>query len=317
MSRKTSQARHRADVSTSAFKGLSRAVKASAVSVGRPVAVAAVTSGLALAAMGTANAGEYTDAPVAPAPVAAPVVAAPAPVAAVVVAPVTAVTTSHTVAPGDTLGAISATYGADLHALLAVNGLSLASVIYPGDVIALPTADVVVAAAPVVVAPAAPVETVAVPVETFAAPAQVEAPAQHAAAAAPAANDGVYLAAANVTPAPVETRQAAPAAVGNVAGALVASAYGQIGITQDCTAMVENALRSAGIPVGDLGPSQFFQFGSTVGTPAPGDIVITAGHVAIYVGDGQVISGGMNGINSTMKHPLSDLPGASFVRVAG
>ena len=325
MSRKTSQTSPR-----TALQGLSAAAKSHAIAVGRPVAIVAVTSGLALSTVGTAHAGAHTDQAAAPvvAPVVAPVTApVSAPVAAPVVAPVaapTAAATTHTVVSGDTLGAISAHYGVDLNAVLATNGLSLGSIIYPGDSIVLPAAGEVAAAPVAVVAPVetvavvAPVETYAAPVETVAAPVQAApvAPVQQAAAVAPAAADsGVYLASSNI--APVVTKTAAPAAASNVAGALVASAYGQIGITQDCTAMVETALRSAGIPVGDLGPSQFFQFGPTVATPAPGDIVITAGHVAIYVGNGQVISGGMNGINATMQHPLSDLPGASFVRVAG
>ena len=62
---------------------------------------------------------------------------------------------------------------------------------------------------------------------------------------------------------------------------------------------------------------QFFQFGTVVATPAPGDLVIRPGHSAIYVGGGKVISSGMNGINATMEHPLSDPAGSSFVRVAG
>ena len=115
-------------------------------------------------------------------------------------------------------------------------------------------------------------------------------------------------------PAPVEAPAPAPVASSGVAAGLVASAYGQIGVAQDCTAMVENALRSVGIAVGDLAPGQFFAFGSVVGSPAPGDLVITGGHVAIYVGNGQVVSGGLNGMN-TGVHSLSDLPGASFVRV--
>jgi cell wall-associated NlpC family hydrolase len=78
--------------------------------------------------------------------------------------------------------------------------------------------------------------------------------------------------------------------------------------------MVEKALRSVGKSVGDLAPGQFFQYGDVVGTPAAGDLVITGGHVAIYVGNGQVISGGLNGMNTGL-HSLSDLPGASFVRV--
>ena len=79
--------------------------------------------------------------------------------------------------------------------------------------------------------------------------------------------------------------------------------------------MVENALRSIGKSVGDLAPAQFYAYGSVVGSPEPGDLVITAGHVAIYVGNGQVISGGFNGMN-TVLHPLSYLGGASFVRVS-
>ncbi len=78
--------------------------------------------------------------------------------------------------------------------------------------------------------------------------------------------------------------------------------------------MVEKALRSVGKSVGDLAPNQFFRFGDVVGSPAPGDLVITGGHVAIYVGNGQVVSGGLNGMNTGL-HNLSDLPGAGFVRV--
>ena len=79
--------------------------------------------------------------------------------------------------------------------------------------------------------------------------------------------------------------------------------------------MVEKALRSVGKSVGDLAPAQFFAYGSVVGSPEPGDLVITSGHVAIYVGNGQVISGGFDGMN-TVLHPLSYLGGASFVRVS-
>jgi cell wall-associated NlpC family hydrolase len=98
---------------------------------------------------------------------------------------------------------------------------------------------------------------------------------------------------------------------------MVSAAYAQLGITQDCTAMVEKALGSAGIPVGDLGPMQFMNYGSVVGEPQPGDMVVQSGHVGIYIGDGQVISGGMNGVNATVTHPLSWLTatgGVTFVR---
>ena len=126
---------------------------------------------------------------------------------------------------------------------------------------------------------------------------------------APAAPAPKVAPAATPTPVPAFT----PAS--GAGAALLASAYGQIGQVQDCTAMVERALGSIGIVSGDLAPAQFFKFGSVVGTPAPGDILISAGHVGIYAGNGQMISGGFNG-NQTVLHPVSYVGGFSAVRVA-
>jgi LysM repeat protein len=191
------------------------------------------------------------------------------------------------VVSGDTLGAISAAYGVSLNDVLSANGLAISAIIYPGDQIQIPGAGYV-AAAPAVAQAAAP----------------APAPVQAAVAAAPT-NTGV-----NLNPA------SAPAATGTGTGAaILASAYGQVGVQQDCTAMVEKALRSVGKSVGDLAPGQFFQYGSTVGTPAAGDLVVTAGHVGVYAGNGQVVSGGVDGFK-TEVHSISWLPGASFVRVA-
>lgn len=114
--------------------------------------------------------------------------------------------------------------------------------------------------------------------------------------------------------APAATPVAAPTGTGSGA-ALLASAYGQIGQIQDCTAMVERALGSIGIVTGDLAPAQFFRFGTVVGSPAPGDILISAGHVGIYAGNGQMISGGFNG-NQTKLHPVSYVGAFTAVRVA-
>ncbi|TKV27335.1 LysM peptidoglycan-binding domain-containing NlpC/P60 family protein [Arthrobacter sp. NamB2] len=312
MSRNT-PARHRAATDGNlALQSLSRAVKGRATAVGRPVAIVAVTSGLALTAVGTAHAGSTTEQGTtsASAAVAAPVVPAPAVPTAVApaAAAVAAAGGTHTVVPGDTLGGISASYGVDLVAVLSVNSLSVASIIFPGDSITIPAGDAVQAPTQSVTIAAVPTAAVAPAAEI--APAQQAAAVAAAPAVSTAAGSGMYLASADVTPV---------ASTSGVAGTLVASAQSQLaaGAVQDCTVLVEKALRAAGISVGDLGPSQFFQFGATVATPAPGDIVITGGHVAIYVGGGQVISSGMNGSNLTLQHPLSDLPGASFVRVAG
>ena len=139
-------------------------------------------------------------------------------------------------------------------------------------------------------------------------PKPVAAPAAPAVAQAPAAPKITVQAQAAVAPAP---------AAGGVNAAMLSAAYSQIGITQDCTAMVEKALGAAGIPVGDLGPQQFMNYGKVVGDPQPGDMIVQSGHVAIYAGNGQVISGGMNGSNQTISHPLSWLTatgGVTFVR---
>ncbi|HSL36665.1 MAG TPA: hypothetical protein VK883_07550 [Arthrobacter sp.] len=139
-----------------------------------------------------------------------------------------------------------------------------------------------------------------------------KAPAVPAPAAAPAAAKATVKVQAAPAPAPA----AAPAA-GGANATLLAVAYGQIGITQDCTAVVEKALNAAGIPVGDIGPMAFMKYGKVVASPLPGDIIVQSGHVAIYAGNGQAISGGMNGVNSTVAHPLSWLTATgpvTFVR---
>ena len=282
MSKNFTAARLRATpVRTTALIGTSSTAKARALTFGRPALVAVAASGLLLSLgtpaqagvhgpdnSGTVNVQGQTSAPAA-APVAAPA-SAPAPAAAATV---------HTVVSGDTLGAISASYGVALNDVLSVNGLTMTTIIYPGDQIQIPGAGYT-APAPVATAAAAPT--------------------------APA-NTGVQLAS---TSAPVDQ---APS--GSLGAAILASAYSQLGVQQDCTAMVEKALRSVGKSVGDLAPTQFFAYGTVVGTPAAGDLVITAGHVGVYAGNGQVVSGGVDGYK-TEVHSISWLAGASFVRVA-
>ena len=279
MSKNFTAARHR----TTAIRpaGPAATAKARAITFGRPALVAVAASGLLFSLgtpaqagvhgpdnSGTVNVQGQTSAPAA-APVAAPA-SAPAPAAAATV---------HTVVSGDTLGAISASYGVALNDVLSVNGLTMTTIIYPGDQIQIPGAGYT-APAPVATAAAAPT--------------------------APA-NTGVQLAS---TSAPVDQ---APS--GSLGAAILASAYSQLGVQQDCTAMVEKALRSVGKSVGDLAPTQFFAYGTVVGTPAAGDLVITAGHVGVYAGNGQVVSGGVDGYK-TEVHSISWLAGASFVRVA-
>lgn len=254
----------------------------SAKSLGRPALAVAAASGIAFGVGAPAHAGvngpDTTET--------ASVQASAAPAAAVA-APAAAAGNVHTVVSGDTLGAIASMHGVSLNDVLSANGLSVSTIIYPGDQIQIPAAG-------------------SAPAAAYVAPAAAPAPAPVQTAAAAPANTGMNMSYAS---APV-------AATGSGAGAaILANAYGQVGQIQDCTAMVEKALRTVGKSVGDLAPGQFYQYGTTVGTPAPGDLVITAGHVGVYAGDGQVVSGGVNG-NQTAVHSISWLSGASFVRVA-
>ena len=190
-----------------------------------------------------------------------------------------------------------------------------AAISFEREAVTAAPAPVVIAPAPVVEHPAPEAEASLAAVQTVKpAPVQQGPAVQEVALQATAA-----LPAPAPAPAPASKPKPAPApaASSSVGAALVASAYAQIGRTQDCTILVEVALRSIGKSVGDLGPEQFYQYGTVVGSPAPGDLVIRPGHIAIYVGNGQVISSGMNGVNDTLLHPLSDLAGSSFVRVNG
>ena len=78
---------------------------------------------------------------------------------------------------------------------------------------------------------------------------------------------------------------------------LLAAARSQIGLAQDCTALVENALRALGYSVGDLGPLGFAGLGVNVpvSEAQPGDILVRGGHVAVYAGGGVAVHGGFNG----------------------
>jgi LysM repeat protein len=279
VSKNSTTARHRATPARSiVIEGLA----VSAKSLGRPALAVAAASGIAFGVGAPAHAGvngpDTTET--------ASVQASAAPAAAVA-APAAAAGNVHTVVSGDTLGAIASMHGVSLNDVLSANGLSVSTIIYPGDQIQIPAAG-------------------SAPAAAYVAPAAAPAPAPVQTAAAAPANTGMNMSYAS---APV-------AATGSGAGAaILANAYGQVGQIQDCTAMVEKALRTVGKSVGDLAPGQFYQYGTTVGTPAPGDLVITAGHVGVYAGDGQVVSGGVNG-NQTAVHSISWLSGASFVRVA-
>jgi LysM repeat protein len=86
------------------------------------------------------------------APAAAPVSAAPVPAST---AP--AASTTHTIATGDTISGVAAAAGVSVQAVLDANGLGWSSIIYPGQVLALPTSAPAPAPAPVLASYVTPI----------------------------------------------------------------------------------------------------------------------------------------------------------------
>jgi peptidoglycan DL-endopeptidase CwlO len=280
-------ASHRAaTVRTSPLATVSKAVSANPGSFGRQAAVVAVASGLVLASGVSANA--------AGAPALREAVTTPLTIQAQV--PVQAPAEAQISFDRPKVSSIAApvveqTPAVEAPAAPAAEAPAAAAPAAPAR-----------AAAPAVAAPAAAAP--AAQVQRAAAPAQA-APAVPAAAPAPAPA---------AAPAPAPAAAPAPASSG-IGAALVASAMSQIGTFQDCTAMVEKALRSVGKSVGDIAPEHFYRYGTVVSDPQPGDLMIRPGHVAIYVGNGMAVSGGWEGSNTAL-HPASYLGGSSFVRVS-
>ncbi len=104
---------------------------------------------------------------------------------------------------------------------------------------------------------------------------------------------------------------------GTGSSALLSVATSLIGMTGDCTMIVEQSLRILGYTVGDIGPTGFGKFGTVFTDPSqvqPGDIMQRSGHVEIYAGNGVAVSGGIGGWSSGY---IADSPAnfSSFVRI--
>ncbi|GAA1347959.1 NlpC/P60 family protein [Arthrobacter roseus] len=174
-------------------------------------------------------------------------------------------------------------------------------------------AAVAAVAAPVVEAPV--VQAVANEV-TQTQPAVVE---QVAAPAAPAAQTPAPVVEA---PAPV-VEAPAPAVTSGVGATVAAAAKAQVGVSQDCTRLVSNALAAAGINFHGW-PIGYMSLGTVVGAAQaqPGDLIYydDAGagvpHIAVYIGGGQAVHGGFNG-GTTAIAPAELGSGGVYIQLGG
>jgi peptidoglycan DL-endopeptidase CwlO len=272
-------ARHRAASST--LSALSRSVSSHGGAVGRQAALVAVGSGLVLSMAVPAHAGATASDQQGGA--ASGAISSPAGLPG-------QGASVHTVVAGDTLGQIGALHGISLDEILSLNGLHMASIIYPGDVITLSgTAGT-------------------------SAPGQATAPAP----GTTAASAGVAYQPTTLAPASTGGGQGAPSSLN---GVILAAAQAQMGAIQDCTVLGEVALRSAGIQgVGDESPESLMAYATPVSTPEPGDFIYYAdggmgfSHNAVYLGDGKAIHSGWNG-NQTVVFSVNVGSGPSYYRV--
>lgn len=106
------------------------------------------------------------------------------------------------------------------------------------------------------------------------------------------------------------------AADGSTASIIANAAIAQIGVGQDCTMLVTNSLKAAGINFHGW-PYQYSCLGSWTNNPVPGDIIIYSGHVAIYIGNGMAIHGGWYGYGTVKYTVACGNPLIGYIHVGG
>jgi cell wall-associated NlpC family hydrolase len=161
-----------------------------------------------------------------------------------------------------------------------------------------------------------PVSAVAAP--AIAEPAEVK-PAADTVEAEPVAAQAGAAASVSVQSAPAK-KTAAPS---GMAATIAAAAQAQVGVMQDCTRLVSNALAAAGINFHGW-PAGYLSLGRTVSAAeaVPGDLLyyqdggMGVAHIAVYIGNGQAVHGGWNG-NQTVTGSAYVGSGPVFIRVGG
>lgn len=126
---------------------------------------------------------------------------------------------------------------------------------------------------------------------------------------------------AKVATAAAPAALAAQVSASGKGAAILSAAYAQLGVHQDCTMLVTNALAAVGIHFHDW-PAGYLSLGDRV--PAsqaqPGDLIYYAdggggmAHIAVYAGNGMAVHGGFNG-NDTVVFSANVGSGPVFIRV--
>lgn len=115
---------------------------------------------------------------------------------------------------------------------------------------------------------------------------------------------------------------AAPVTVHAASGsAIAAAALAQLGVHQDCTALVSNSLAAVGIHFHGW-PADYMSLGHIVPAAAaqPGDLAYYANggtgvaHIAVYIGNGQAVHGGWNG-GTTAVYSVNVGSGPVFIHI--
>lgn len=151
----------------------------------------------------------------------------------------------------------------------------------------------------------------------------VESEAAPAPAAAPVAvqSNNVTTNVAPAATAQTAVQTAPKVASSGLGAAIAAAAYAQLGVNQDCTMLVTNALAAVGIYYHGW-PAGYMSLGHIVSAAAaqPGDLVyyqnggMGIAHIAVYVGNGMAVHGGWEG-GQTVLYSVNVGSGPVFIHV--